>query len=103
MEEVAFQEYRGHYLNIALTLSRVCGLAIANARRREELQAVNRELEGYAHTVSHDLKGPLSGVVSGAELLLGLLEDPSRPDRADSPGGCRQDHAGQRREIHRPG
>jgi signal transduction histidine kinase len=82
LEEVAFQEYRDHYLNIALTLSRVCGLAIANARRREELQAVNRELEGYAHTVSHDLKGPLSGVVSGAQLLLGLLEDPERPDRA---------------------
>lgn len=81
-EEVAFQEYRDHYLNIALTLSRVCGLAIANARRREELQAVNRELEGYAHTVSHDLKGPLSGVVSSAELLLDLLENLDRPDRA---------------------
>lgn len=35
----------------------------------EALQAANRELEGYAHTVSHDLKGPLSNVTTAAWLL----------------------------------
>ncbi|MFP4345475.1 MAG: sensor histidine kinase [Anaerolineales bacterium] len=34
-----------------------------------ELQARNAELDAYAHTVAHDLKGPLSLVVGYAELL----------------------------------
>ena len=29
----------------------------------QDLMRINEELEGYAHTVSHDLKGPLTSTV----------------------------------------
>ncbi len=35
---------------------------------------VNRELDAYAHTVSHDLKGPLSAIMLAADTLRMLLE-----------------------------
>lgn len=43
----------------------------------EELQARNRELEAYAYTVAHDLKGPLGLILGYAELLhdVGLTLD----------------------------
>ena len=40
----------------------------------EKLQRANVELEGYAHMVSHDLKGLLSGIVLAAETLVELQE-----------------------------
>ena len=40
----------------------------------EALQLANIELEGYAHTVSHDLKGPLSSIAAAADLLSSMLE-----------------------------
>lgn len=38
-----------------------------------ELRRINRELDGFAHTVSHDLKGPLSSTVLAASTLEKLL------------------------------
>lgn len=38
-------------------------------RAEEELKLVNLELEAYAHSVSHDLKGPLATLVTAAEML----------------------------------
>ena len=40
----------------------------------EALQRVNIELEGYAHTVSHDLKGPLSTASIAFEMLMSMIE-----------------------------
>lgn len=37
--------------------------------REEELKAVNQELEGFAQTVSHDLKGPMTTMKLSLELL----------------------------------
>lgn len=34
-----------------------------------ELEAVNRELDAYTHTVAHDLKAPLSGILGFVELM----------------------------------
>ncbi len=39
------------------------------AERTEELARSNAELEGYAHTVSHDLRGPLANISISVEIL----------------------------------
>ncbi len=47
-------------------------LQAANAelsRRLEELQARNEELDAFAHTVAHDIKGPVTTIVSYADVL----------------------------------
>lgn len=34
-----------------------------------ELESVNRELDAYSHTIAHDLKAPLSGILGFVELM----------------------------------
>ncbi|MHB8893699.1 MAG: sensor histidine kinase [Candidatus Geothermincolia bacterium] len=41
-------------------------------RMGSELERINTELEGFAHTVSHDLKGPLSAISAAARLVVHL-------------------------------
>ncbi len=41
----------------------------------ENLQAVNKELDAFARTVSHDLKSPLNGVIGFADLLQNTYDD----------------------------
>ena len=43
-------------------------------RDQEALQRVNEELGGYAQTVSHDLKGPLSSIAVAVDVLSVILE-----------------------------
>jgi len=38
-------------------------------RRAEELEDRNRELDAYNHTIAHDLKSPLTGIVLSADLI----------------------------------
>ncbi len=49
----------------------------------EELKRLNRELEGYAQTVSHDLRGPLTVIKLAADNLNALW---SRRDELEDPG-----------------
>lgn len=39
------------------------------SRRLEELRERNEELDAFAHTVAHDIKGPLSVIIGFAEML----------------------------------
>ena len=45
-------------------------------KTEEKLKRMNVELHGYAHTVSHDLKNPISNVVVGCGTLQNLLDLP---------------------------
>ena len=58
------------------TLAAASAIALDNARLVEslqdytaQLQARNEELNAYAHTVAHDLKGPLGPIVGFAQVL----------------------------------
>lgn len=49
----------------------------AEVERAEELTILNKELEGFASAVSHDIRGPLSNIVLSAELLEQQISDDS--------------------------
>lgn len=51
---------------------------------QEELHRINAELDGYAHTVSHDLKGPLTAISLANETLEKLLGMPEAAERDDN-------------------
>jgi len=50
-------------------------LELRVTQRTAELEAANREMETFAYTVSHDLRGPLQVIDGYSELLAEKLED----------------------------
>jgi diguanylate cyclase (GGDEF)-like protein len=50
VDQLAFPEYRERYVNLALSIAGVAGLAIDNARTYRRLMELQRELEREAHT-----------------------------------------------------
>lgn len=55
-------------------------------RAEMELQMLNNELEGYAHAVSHDLRGPIAAIGAASETIRRILE-------GGLPGEAREDVA----------
>ncbi|MBN2168631.1 MAG: response regulator [Actinobacteria bacterium] len=44
-----------------------------------ELKKINAELDGYAHTVSHELKGPLSSIMMSTDLIREIIDETIDP------------------------
>lgn len=75
--------YSQEDLRIAYMLALQLSAAIRNAHSFEEitqkeaevrryamqLEALNQELDAYTHTIAHDLKSPLSGIVLGLDVV----------------------------------
>ncbi len=91
VDEFAFAAYRTDYLNLALMLVKVCGLAIKNARTYEQLQATlhdlqttmqemhrakdaaevaNRAKSEFLANMSHEIRTPLNAIIGMTDLLL---------------------------------
>jgi len=77
-DRIAFPGYLEHYLNLALGLSGICGLAVTNARSyRELLQASKLEtFATLAGGIAHDFNNLLAVILG----TLGLLADATDRD-----------------------
>ncbi len=76
INEIEYPQYLIRYLNIAIVISRICGLSIANARTYQKLNKTldklkvsNKDLKQFAHIISHDLKQPLTKMILSLEML----------------------------------
>jgi len=68
-------------IDTAMTVSKICGLSIFNARTYQKLQdsidnlkRSNEDLEEFAHIISHDLKQPLTNILSEINLIEAFYE-----------------------------
>ncbi len=64
IDGIAFPEYKERYLNLALTLGRVCGLAIANARSYEKVVQTEEALAAERERLDVTLRSIGDGVIA---------------------------------------
>ena len=65
VEEIAFPQYIEYYLNLTISMVKVCGLAIENAKRYQLIKDAEKRLK--------DEKGKLEEALSKVKKLSGLL------------------------------
>ncbi len=66
---ISQSEYKEHYLDLALTIARVCGMTISNARLYRELKGPNRLLAEFAEDLQDALAARKRAEERQAELL----------------------------------
>lgn len=76
------RRYDAGDLGLAEDLARRCALAVDNARLYREAQDANRSKDRFLATVSHELRSPLSAVLTWAHLLKSGRLDESKTARA---------------------
>ncbi|MEW6554225.1 MAG: PAS domain S-box protein [Actinomycetota bacterium] len=52
----------------------------------KELMRINRELDAYAHVVSHDLRGPISIIISASDALREMIRAPMHEGSVEQAG-----------------
>jgi PAS domain S-box-containing protein len=73
----------GQLMGSLIVLTDIAEIKAAEAKLRQyatDLRAQNAELDAFAHTVAHDLRGPLTGILGFTELLQVSAEDAQDPD-----------------------
>jgi len=76
-ETASLIKYRRQAEAELTTVNRRLQEELAERRRMaSDLQLINGELDGFAHTVTHDLKGPLSAIGAASRLILHMRSMP---------------------------
>ena len=82
--------FNQHDKTLLETLAASAAIAIENARlidklhqRTIELEVQNQELDAFAYTVAHDLKTPLSGMVTTGNLLIEYTDQISEDEKQE--------------------
>lgn len=80
-------EFTKQDLMLIKALASPAAIAIDNAKmvmalrlRAQELQEQNEELDAFAHTVAHDLKGPLATLVGYADVMLDFVDNMTKEE-----------------------
>ena len=91
--EISFPQYKEHYNQLAVFLSNVCGLGIANARKYLQLQEkegqlteLNQQKDKLFSVIAHDIKAPVGNFIGLIEMLNTSIKNVDMSESADLAG-----------------